>query len=97
MKNIVSMRWLLARMYEPDVVIADCRFLLGQPEAGRQSYEAGHIPGAVYLDLEKICLLLCLRTEDVIRFLIQLRSQVVSPKLASAPIVVLLLMTIKAG
>lgn len=33
MKNIVSMRWLLARMYEPDVVIADCRFLLGQPEA----------------------------------------------------------------
>ncbi|MGX1828995.1 sulfurtransferase [Paenibacillus taichungensis] len=53
MKNIVSMRWLLARMYEPDVVIADCRFLLGQPEAGRQAYEAGHIPGAVYLDLEK--------------------------------------------
>uniref|UniRef100_UPI0028EC3D7D sulfurtransferase n=1 Tax=Paenibacillus xylanexedens TaxID=528191 RepID=UPI0028EC3D7D len=44
---------LLARMYEPDVVIADCRFLLGQPEAGRQAYEAGHIPGAVYLDLEK--------------------------------------------
>lgn len=54
MKNIVSMRWLLARMYEPDVVIADCRFLLGQPETGRQAYEAGHIPGEfVYLDLEK--------------------------------------------
>ncbi|MCM3170923.1 sulfurtransferase [Paenibacillus sp. MER 99-2] len=52
MKNIVSMRWLLARMYEPDVVIADCRFLLGQPNAGREAYEAGHIPGAVYLDLE---------------------------------------------
>lgn len=53
MKNIVSMRWLLARMYEPDVVIADCRFLLGQPDAGREAYEAGHIPGAIYLDLEK--------------------------------------------
>ncbi|MCG7376102.1 sulfurtransferase [Paenibacillus sp. ACRSA] len=53
MKNIVSMRWLLARMYEPDVVIADCRFLLGQPTAGREAYEAGHIPGAVYLDLEQ--------------------------------------------
>ncbi|WP_338540276.1 sulfurtransferase [Paenibacillus tundrae] len=52
MKNIVSMRWLLARMYEPDVVIADCRFLLGQPNAGREAYKAGHIPGAVYLDLE---------------------------------------------
>ena len=53
MKNIVSMRWLLARMYEPDVAIVDCRFLLGQPDAGREAYEAGHIPGAVYLDLEK--------------------------------------------
>ncbi|WP_145046627.1 sulfurtransferase [Paenibacillus xylanexedens] len=53
MKNIVSMRWLLARMYEPDVVIADCRFLLGQPNAGKEAYEAGHIPGAVYLDLEQ--------------------------------------------
>ncbi|QOS80412.1 sulfurtransferase [Paenibacillus sp. JNUCC31] len=53
MKNIVSMRWLLARMYEPDVVIADCRFLLGQTNAGREAYEAGHIPGAVYLDLEQ--------------------------------------------
>lgn len=52
MKNIVSMRWLLARMYEPDVVIADCRFLLGQPNAGKEAYETGHIPGAVYLDLE---------------------------------------------
>ncbi|MFX3646681.1 MAG: hypothetical protein ACE3K2_17295 [Paenibacillus sp.] len=31
MKNIVSMRWLLARIYEPDVFIADCGFLLGQP------------------------------------------------------------------
>lgn len=40
-------------MYEPDVVIADCRFLLGQPDAGRLAYETGHIPGAVYLDLEK--------------------------------------------
>ncbi|MCP1132520.1 sulfurtransferase [Paenibacillus polysaccharolyticus] len=53
MKNIVSMRWLLARMYESDVAIVDCRFLLGQPDAGREAYEAGHIPGAVYLDLEK--------------------------------------------
>ena len=57
MKNIVSMRWLLARMYEPDVAIVDCRFLLGQPNAGRETYDAGHIPGAVYLDLERTCLL----------------------------------------
>lgn len=40
-------------MYEPDLVIVDCRFQLGQPESGRAAYEESHIPGAVYLDLEK--------------------------------------------
>ncbi|KAF9118821.1 hypothetical protein BGX30_004267, partial [Mortierella sp. GBA39] len=40
-------------MYEPDVTIVDCRFMLGQPDAGRISYEESHIPGAVFLDLEK--------------------------------------------
>lgn len=53
MKHVVSMKWLLARMYEPDLVIADCRFVLGQPDAGRLAYEESHIPGAVYLDLER--------------------------------------------
>jgi len=53
MKNIVSVRWLLARMYEPDMVIVDCRFKLGESESGKQAYEESHIPGAIYLDLEK--------------------------------------------
>ncbi|MBY9078416.1 sulfurtransferase [Paenibacillus sp. HN-1] len=53
MDNIVSIRWLLARMYEPDLVIVDCRFLLSDPEAGRSAYQANHIPGAVYLHLEE--------------------------------------------
>ncbi|OMF18848.1 sulfurtransferase [Paenibacillus sp. FSL H8-0548] len=53
MNNIVSLKWLLARMYEPDIVIVDCRFLMGKPDAGRELYEVSHIPGAVYLDLEK--------------------------------------------
>ncbi len=53
MKNIVSVRWVLARLYEPDMVVVDCRFQLGQPEAGRNAYEESHIPGAIYLDLEK--------------------------------------------
>ncbi|MFC7681053.1 sulfurtransferase [Paenibacillus sp. GCM10028914] len=53
MKNIVSMKWLLARMYESDIVIVDCRFTLGQPDAGRLAYEKAHIPRAVYLDLDK--------------------------------------------
>lgn len=53
MNNIVSMAWLKEHMGEPDVVIADCRFVLGKPEAGHEAYETSHIPGAVYLDLEK--------------------------------------------
>ncbi|SDS75778.1 Rhodanese-like domain-containing protein [Paenibacillaceae bacterium GAS479] len=50
---IVSMKWLLARMYESDLVIVDCRFALGKSDSGRNAYEAAHIPGAVYLDLER--------------------------------------------
>ncbi|CAM4449247.1 thiosulfate/3-mercaptopyruvate sulfurtransferase [Paenibacillus endophyticus] len=53
MNNMVSPKWLLARMYESDIVIVDCRFLMGKPDAGRELYEVSHIPGAVYLDLEK--------------------------------------------
>lgn len=52
MSVIVQPRWLLARMYEPDLVIVDCRFQLGAPEAGRKAYEQDHIPGALYADLE---------------------------------------------
>lgn len=52
MSMLVAKNWLLARLYEQDQVIVDCRFQLGKPEAGRQAYDAGHIPGAVYLDLE---------------------------------------------
>jgi thiosulfate/3-mercaptopyruvate sulfurtransferase len=50
--SIISKQWLLARLYESDLVIVDCRFVMGQPEAGRTAYENEHIPGAVYLDLE---------------------------------------------
>ncbi|MEP1470597.1 MAG: sulfurtransferase [Halieaceae bacterium] len=34
-----------------DVVVFDCRFVLTDPAAGRLAYQAGHIPGAHYLDL----------------------------------------------
>ncbi|MFC3746680.1 sulfurtransferase [Paenibacillus sp. GCM10012306] len=52
MEATVSKRWLLARLYEPEQTIVDCRFTLGKPQAGKESYEQEHIPGAVYLDLE---------------------------------------------
>jgi len=53
MKHIVSVEWLAERLTHEDVVIVDTRFQLGQPEAGREAYETSHIPGAVYLDLER--------------------------------------------
>lgn len=53
MNHIVSMKWVLARLYEQDLTIVDCRFQLNDPEAGRRAYAESYIPGAVYLDLEK--------------------------------------------
>lgn len=53
MNTMVSKEWLLARMYEPDVVIVDCRFWLNDPPAGRVRYNEAHIPRAIYLDLDK--------------------------------------------
>lgn len=36
---------------KPGVVVIDCRFDLANPGAGRSAYLAGHIPGALYADL----------------------------------------------
>jgi len=35
-----------------NVMICDCRFDLAQVSAGREAYAKGHIPGAIYVDLE---------------------------------------------
>ncbi len=34
-------------------VFADCRWALDDPGLGRREYEAGHIPGAVFVDVER--------------------------------------------
>ena len=36
----------------PDMLIVDCSFDLGDPEAGRRAFAQGHIPGARYLHLD---------------------------------------------
>ncbi|MCR8636203.1 sulfurtransferase [Paenibacillus radicis (ex Xue et al. 2023)] len=53
MQHIVSQDWLFDHGTDEHVVIADCRFLLGNPSAGREAYAVDHIPGAVYFDLEQ--------------------------------------------
>jgi len=44
---------LLECLDDPECVVVDCRFDLGDPDAGRRVYEADHIPGAVFLDLDR--------------------------------------------
>jgi thiosulfate/3-mercaptopyruvate sulfurtransferase len=53
MLHTLPIKWLLARLYEPDLVIVDCRFWLNDTAAGEQKYLEEHIPRAVYLDLDK--------------------------------------------
>jgi thiosulfate/3-mercaptopyruvate sulfurtransferase len=50
---LTSVRDLAARLTEPDLRVVDCRFALLQPGAGRIDYRQGHIPGAVYADLDQ--------------------------------------------
>src|SRR5699024_2288417 len=55
MSVVVSDEWLMERLENaPDeTVVGDTRFGLRDPDAGRKAYLQGHIPQAVYLDLDK--------------------------------------------
>jgi thiosulfate/3-mercaptopyruvate sulfurtransferase len=53
MKYVIEKEWLLNKLDDPNVRIADCRFKLGSPDEGRSLYALNHIPNAVYFDLEK--------------------------------------------
>lgn len=52
-RTTVEVPWLLERLGEPGLAVVDCRYRLGDPGAGRQRYEAGHMPGAHFLDLDR--------------------------------------------
>ncbi len=49
---VVDAEWLVDHVHEEDLVVADCRWYLGQPGAGRRAYDEGHVPGAVFLSLD---------------------------------------------
>ena len=51
--NLAAPQWLYQHLDDPQVAIVDCRFALADPELGRRQYQAGHIPGAHYLDLNR--------------------------------------------
>ena len=50
---LISTSELAAGLSEPGWRVADCRFELGQPQAGVAAFRAAHIPGAVHADLER--------------------------------------------
>ena len=49
---ILSPEALSRDLARPDLRIVDVRWVLNSPGAGRAAYEAGHIPGAIFLDLD---------------------------------------------
>ncbi len=53
LKHIRTMGWLAEHLNDSDLTVVDCRFIMGQPDAGRSAYEESHIPGAIYMDLEQ--------------------------------------------
>ena len=52
-ETLVNPAWLADHLDASDVVVVDCRFSLADAAAGSRAYAAGHIPGAVYADLER--------------------------------------------
>ena len=49
--TLLDCETLSRHLSDPTWVVVDCRFDLMQPLAGRAAYLQGHIPGAVYADL----------------------------------------------
>lgn len=52
-KYLIQCEKLYERLSEENLRIIDCRFDLADPSAGNAQYVAGHIPGAVFADLDK--------------------------------------------
>ena len=52
---LVSTEWLAARLDEPDVTVVDGSFYLpAHKRDAKAEYLAGHIPGAVFFDINAI-------------------------------------------
>jgi thiosulfate/3-mercaptopyruvate sulfurtransferase len=49
---LVSVEWLRDHLSDPGLRIADVRWSLAGP-SGRELYEGGHIPGAIFLDADR--------------------------------------------
>ena len=52
--SLISVAELAAALDDPDLRIADVRWSLAVPAAGRVAYAAAHLPGAVFVDLDTV-------------------------------------------
>ena len=53
-KNLVTTDWLAARLGEPDIVVVDGSFYLPALKRDAGGVSRGHIPGAVFFDIDAI-------------------------------------------
>lgn len=52
-KTLISAADLAPHLADPDWLVVDCRFELGNPDTGERAYAAGHIPHAIYAHLDR--------------------------------------------
>jgi thiosulfate/3-mercaptopyruvate sulfurtransferase len=52
MDALVDTAWLASRLGEPGLVVADVRWYLDPARRGLDAWRAGHVPGAVFLDVD---------------------------------------------
>ena len=52
MRVLVTTEWLARHLGDPALRIADVRWYLDPARKGRDAYAAGHLPGAVFLDVD---------------------------------------------
>jgi thiosulfate/3-mercaptopyruvate sulfurtransferase len=51
--TLIDARTLFAQLSRPDVLVFDCRFDLAKVEWGETEFAAAHLPGALYLHLDR--------------------------------------------
>lgn len=52
-KILISTSELAEKINNPDWIVADCRFMLARPEEKEQLYLKAHLPGAIYVHLDR--------------------------------------------
>lgn len=53
MHPLVSTDWLAEHLHDPDLRVVDLRWYLDPSRRGAEAYRQGHIPGAVFLDIDQ--------------------------------------------